>query len=661
MKIKYVELENYRQYKKEKINFSIDENKNFTIILGRNGFGKSNILNAVTWCLYGTEDHLKTTEEVNKRFPIVNIEVLENLKNGEQTFVKVSVNLVGEGEEYLVTRSLRVGKHSSGDNFIDETSNLEVMYREGKNWYTPYYNNPTVSINAILPKEIRQFFFFDGEKLRQHFEKDVNKKIKDAINKISQTDLIDKAIDRLDYLRDKIRKEIKSENPRTQEIQENMTRYKELIEGAQRKLKEELEPQYEETTDNLDKINQKLRKCNVELVEQLQAHREDLTGTQKDLEDKRRSMKEKLIDYLIQRAPFILAKESVDKTNEIIKQLIKKKLYPPPIDFDYLQKLLYEDKECICGTDISKGEHRDTVKKLLDIAKYSKYPAKEASFVLSRINANCSEFIDKMSEQRKDLIETDKKSQDTAKKLEEINYKLGEININEIKILESERRKFESARDDLTKDKAKYEIELKRYQTELERLNKEYDRELSKEIKYRNILLRKEVCDKSIESLQQIKKLLMNKIRLNIRKDTKDCFFKLITEKRETYKDVLIDENYNIEILHKSGFNALDTLSAGETQIFVLSFAAALRNASGFNAPLIIDTPLGKIDEEYRNDVSKILPKFLENVQVVLLVTSSEYTPQVRKNLSSRFTKDYEFKLEFNKNLEESKVIPYGK
>ena len=54
MNISKIELQDFRQYKGNvKLKFDTDSKKNIAVVLGVNGAGKSNLYNAITWCLYG--------------------------------------------------------------------------------------------------------------------------------------------------------------------------------------------------------------------------------------------------------------------------------------------------------------------------------------------------------------------------------------------------------------------------------------------------------------------------------------------------------------------------------------------------------------------------------------------------------------------------------
>ena len=56
MRIIEVTISNFRQYHgTSTVRLSTDPEKNITIIQGVNGSGKSNFMNAITWCLYNEE------------------------------------------------------------------------------------------------------------------------------------------------------------------------------------------------------------------------------------------------------------------------------------------------------------------------------------------------------------------------------------------------------------------------------------------------------------------------------------------------------------------------------------------------------------------------------------------------------------------------------
>ena len=108
MKIFEVEIENYRQYKgTNSISFSIDPEKNFTIIEGDNGGGKSNLMNAINWCLYGDEMFKSKNNEGRE---IVNELALQELNDGDSTRAYVSLK-IGESEiEFAVSREIEYTK-----------------------------------------------------------------------------------------------------------------------------------------------------------------------------------------------------------------------------------------------------------------------------------------------------------------------------------------------------------------------------------------------------------------------------------------------------------------------------------------------------------------------------------------------------------------------
>ena len=96
---------------------------------------------------------------------------------------------------------------------------------------------------------------------------------------------------------------------------------------------------------------------------------------------------------------------------------------------------------------------------------------------------------------------------------------------------------------------------------------------------------------------------------------------------KDNFESVYINKSYNVTLKDITGETVSPgILSAGEKLVLALSFVAALNTISGFELPFIIDTPMGRLDQEMKTNISKTLPEYVEGNQVALLVTGEEYT-----------------------------------
>jgi len=100
----------------------------------------------------------------------------------------------------------------------------------------------------------------------------------------------------------------------------------------------------------------------------------------------------------------------------------------------------------------------------------------------------------------------------------------------------------------------------------------------------------------------------------------------------ETYSVKLIDDNGN-EI-------DKDDLSAGEKQIYAISVLEALARTSGRHLPIIIDTPLARLDSNHR---SKLINNYFPSAshQVIILSTDTEVDESFYEDLSSNISHAY--------------------
>ena len=116
--------------------------------------------------------------------------------------------------------------------------------------------------------------------------------------------------------------------------------------------------------------------------------------------------------------------------------------------------------------------------------------------------------------------------------------------------------------------------------------------------------------------------------------------YKSIAHKGARIDRIDIDGDCNVRMLSKSGRDVREVLpSAGEKQVFTQALITAVVQVSGRVFPMIVDTPMGRLDEEHRKNVLKHLAK--NNGQVILLSTDSEVVGEYLNVIQSRVLKTY--------------------
>ena len=101
-----------------------------------------------------------------------------------------------------------------------------------------------------------------------------------------------------------------------------------------------------------------------------------------------------------------------------------------------------------------------------------------------------------------------------------------------------------------------------------------------------------------------------------------------------------INEDGSSRLLSASGSEIKFDKSAGEDQLFATSLIAALAQVSGIKAPLVVDTPLGRLDSRHR---SNILDFWVSdtNRQVILLSQDKEIDDALYKKIKKHVLKTY--------------------
>ena len=103
-----------------------------------------------------------------------------------------------------------------------------------------------------------------------------------------------------------------------------------------------------------------------------------------------------------------------------------------------------------------------------------------------------------------------------------------------------------------------------------------------------------------------------------------ECYKKLANKKNLIQEIVMDPETLNMRYLDENGHEVLkESLSAGEKQLMVIAILWALALCSKKKLPVIIDTPLSRLDSQHR---SSIISTYFPNAsdQTIILSTDTE-------------------------------------
>ena len=317
--ISSIEMTNYRQYKgTQKLQFTSDKSKNVAIIYGRNGSGKSNVLNAITWCLYGKEIHKKYEEIDDDNMPLINSSVLRSLQNDETSYAEVTIHLQTDAGAWLVSRKMEGGKDSYGKLWFSE-SKLMVVHPVGNQDKVDTGEGTKRLVNNILPDALKSFFFIDGEQLREFFRVSSPDEVAKAIDTVSQLELVYKASSHLELLEKDLRKNIKTSTPQLDTVVRQIEFVQSQIEQFRDRISDvKKDKQNDEAA--LDVVKEYLRGHNVEKIAALEDKRQMLEAEKDRLIPSIEEQKLKRNQYLVHITPFIFLKAPIENTYVLITE-----------------------------------------------------------------------------------------------------------------------------------------------------------------------------------------------------------------------------------------------------------------------------------------------------------------------------------------------------
>jgi DNA sulfur modification protein DndD len=633
VKLIELKLRNFRQYYGEQtVAFADDRHKNVTIINGNNGAGKTGLYLALQWCLYGAVD------EVTKAGELVSKKLLSEMETGTSAEFGVVVEFVHLAHRYRAVRTQRVTKGPHGNASYGEPNlNLTKVSHSGKAEIVRF---PEMEMESILPAKVRNYFFFDGEKIDEFSKPDHAAEVGKAIRNVLSVEALQRAINHLSTVSRELNRELTTKaSGRLQDLLDEQVRCLDELELAKKQLAENQE-ELHAAKSQFDDINQRL-----ESLSEVREWAAKRSGTERlrASKEEARDREESRLQETLNNAYLAFASEPASIALRIIEDKREKGQIPSGFREQFIEDLM-SSRVCICGREFEHGgdEYRHLVE-LLTLAVPGKLQdlVTETGPELKGLIDTCSHYPNRINGSVARISEINAELDEIAEELREISRHISETPVEDITALEHSRKQYEDAIQRLILDQGEYNASIKRLSTEREDLSVKIKAESAREDKAAKIKKSFQLAEDCSKVLREIFDQFAETTRREIEKAAKQIFAEMVW-KNEQFVDLQLTENYELQITDRWGYPTQSEMSAGERQVLSLAFIAGMSDWLGtdYSAPLVMDTPFGRLFSGHRESVARTLPELTP--QLVLLVQDEEFGATAREAIADHVGAEYE-------------------
>lgn len=650
---KKIVFTNYKTfYGHQEINFYIpsevreEKQKNIILLGGLNGSGKTTILKAILYVLFGKRG-ISEQEYIRLFSNVINNTFFD--EGGRDCSVILTLES-DQKEEWQLRVKWTFDNHK---RLISENREISVRKPGQRHSQTAWVENIEAFnriIDKIIPYHAAPFFIFDGEEIKEIILRQNSSEMKDAIHKISGMESYEQLLDDLHQLKDSLEQKLakmSNKNKLTQ-LNEQLKELKKEIDDLETKCKtskneiQQLEEEIEKIKDLRNHkiiVNSKSREVLVKKQSTLTA---ELKHTKKELDnffiqniihlilvDEISNLKMRLKLENETRQKKLLFEASLTPYRNFISKLLSEPITPPLSEeqLEQIKKIGEEiwvkENNLIKAKDSEIDEIHDISPNDLNYLLNIKVPGKE----------KIVQLINKIDKLQLDLQQIE----------QEIRNAPESVDIHE------ENTKIDS----LTKKLGEKEILHKATLRKLNRLKEQHSTLLNQITRY---------SDQDEDSEQIIKQLdYLNRVIITTEEYVKKVtilkaefiseefsnMLNLLFRKQDEFGKIEFDiKTYTIKLYNDRGQEiSIQDRSAGEMQMISSAFIWALTKASDLALPMVIDTPLGRLDSFHRNHLIEHYYTKLSD-QVIILSTdteiSQEYIDFMKKHSYRQYMLDYD-------------------
>lgn len=630
MKLLKLKLENYRRFiGVHEIEFADDQDKNVTIIRAQNGAGKTGILMALLFGLFGIVKY--------DQFQIENdddVMVSRSLLSlGKSATAKVEIEFYYDNSKYKITRE--VTANNLNNKVHQDNSDVKVrFYKGGLDQYSSREEIDSFMDN-LIGENIRSFLFFDGVRYMDLFKKptrESKKELKKIIEKMLNIDDLDKTTRAIQFLKETLIKTTNDIKLNTEKkvlmnkklsLENQISNYEDKIIDFEKRNEtyHEYKKKYDERVKNNSEYEDSIKKLN-DFKIKLNYENENISICENTI--KRESEKlftDNILYYFGNEVRSDFDSYSIENSQTIS-----------------LVDSILQSNKCICCDEPLNDDKIFNLKRLLvtmqsRVAKGNDDISIISSYTLRHINnsKNSDGFFQRTSKQLEKAIEIrDTITENIAKINDEIPLKdIDELVSNQRDAIRSYSEfiaKIELANSEINKLRDQIE-RLEEDKNEINDQIRDIDRQIAD---INNEKEKFDVYENSIKKLYKLKEEYLEEAQNEISERANVYFMKLLSnDDRVSINNLKINKDYQIEAYNNFGQEVFSDLSAGQKLLASMAFTMGLTAVAAdakptTNFPLVMDTPMSNLDKANRERLIKIMPEVV--VQWILTPMDTELT-----------------------------------
>jgi len=615
----------------------VGKGRPIVLIGALNGAGKTTIIESLQLALYGRRSSYGWRGATS--YPQYLIELRNrHVKQDEPTAVEVLIRLNANRtlrvrREWVYTKA---APRECVSVFVNNDDNPDLVLSES--WDD--------EVEKLLPARLAELFLFDGEKIERLADPAKSAEVlRTAISSLLGLDLIDHLISDLELLRYRQRQKTMTELEVDQvtTLDEKLRGVRSQLEGLQQEERQ-METEAEEIRRNQTQLETTLHASGGDRYKQ----RETLAVEHGSLLEKRRHLEANLRALAASQLPLALVVPSLRKllnnaqmnsgrlTGEAATQLLST-----------LQSIrTFIDTEKLSSVAKSRIQSRIDSEISSIAGNAMSAPDIDWTRIATTVNHLLSEELLRLSTSTRNDIDMLSKTSDRILEIEEYLRKTPEA--EQLADLLRQQGANDARLSELTQRVAELRAPKAVCEREISQLSKEKFAALEKASDSSDASRVADYCSRSVRSLSEFRARLIDMRRATLEDLILDSFKRLI-RKNDLIGRVTINSETMSLILTAPGGGPMtpQQLSAGERQLLAVATLWALARATGRPIPIVIDTPLGRLDGPHReNIVSWYFPEAAE--QVILLSTDTEVTGKFSNMLDRSITERYLLKYDAN-------------